>query len=520
MKTKNTLLALGLFLTGCVAPSSPAPTPSVLPDQASDPGIITPVTITTVEAPIATPTPSSSPVVVPSPVASPSPTPSPTQVTPTPSPTPTPTVIPAPQPPTLSVPNKSLSEASPFSYQLVGNSPQNHALSYSCVSNCPTGMTVSTAGLVSWTPSYGQAGSYSPRFEVSDGSLTNDSIPTWTVAHTNRAPTINPVSAQMIHPTQAMAIVPTGSDPDGDTLTFSAVGVLPTNASFSNGQLLFTPSTAQDSQQFQFTLKVSDPSGSSAQTSFTVTVNDVAPQMAAIPNQAVTQGNSMSYTVTATDPNSYAVNVSTSILPSGATYNAQTGAFSYTPVCGAGVAGTKSITFTADDGHMTNTQTMQIAVTAGPCGVPSWNNSATLSGATMNISGAGEMGYAQQDLIYKLYRQYSCKPASGNNTWPNYTSPLGTTFTPMSNTSWSNYLAISTSANNDYTTWYRYFAFKATDAYGQVAYKMVKVSVYVSMSTGNPVYTILSSMGLPNVTNPDPYAYCGSITDTQLVWNY
>ncbi len=59
-------------------------------------------------------------------------------------------------------------EDTAYSYQIVANDPDNDALSYELV-QFPAGMTVSSAGLIAWTPTGTQVGSQTVEVRVSDG---------------------------------------------------------------------------------------------------------------------------------------------------------------------------------------------------------------------------------------------------------------------------------------------------------------------------------------------------------------
>src|SRR4029453_19357791 len=100
----------------------------------------------------------------------------------------------------------------------------------------------------------------------------------------------------------------------------------------------WTPKEAQGPSSFVINVRVIDngiPSLSDTK-SFTVTVNEVntAPVLAAIANQTVNEGATLSFTVTATDPD-LPVNDLTYALepgaPAGASINATTGLFTWTP---------------------------------------------------------------------------------------------------------------------------------------------------------------------------------------------
>jgi Putative Ig domain len=101
---------------------------------------------------------------------------------------------------------------------------------------------------------------------------------------------------------------------------------------------------------------VTDPSGLSVSQTFTITVNaptavNRAPTVTSPGAKTVTAGQPLSFTITGSDPD--AGNTlrfaATSTLPSGATLNATTGAFSWTPTAAQASATPYSVTVTATD---------------------------------------------------------------------------------------------------------------------------------------------------------------------------
>src|SRR3989442_9785248 len=87
----------------------------------------------------------------------------------------------------------------------------------------------------------------------------------------------------------------------------------------------------------------------SASEAITITVTNTnrAPVLAAIGNKSVAENAALTFTISATDPDSDTVSYSATGLPAGATLNATTGAFSWTP--GYDQAGSYPVTFTATD---------------------------------------------------------------------------------------------------------------------------------------------------------------------------
>jgi VCBS repeat-containing protein len=109
------------------------------------------------------------------------------------------------------------------------------------------------------------------------------------------------------------------------------------------------------------TFTASDGSLTNSET-ITITVNNVnrAPVLAAIGSKAVDENSALTFTVTATDPDGTIPTLTSSALPSGATFNGATGAFVWTPSYTQ--SGSYTVTFTASDGALTNSETITITV--------------------------------------------------------------------------------------------------------------------------------------------------------------
>ncbi len=80
----------------------------------------------------------------------------------------------------------------------------------------------------------------------------------------------------------------------------------------------------------------------------TINVSNSAPVLAPIGNKSVDANSNLSFTITATDPDGGTLTYSAEGLPSGATFNASTGAFSWTPVL-AESGSSRTVTFKVDD---------------------------------------------------------------------------------------------------------------------------------------------------------------------------
>ncbi len=183
----------------------------------------------------------------------------------------------------------------------------------------------------------------------------------------NRPPVLTVPAAQTVTTGQALNFTVSATDPDaGQTVTLSATG-LPSGATFTaaTGQFSWTPTVA-GSYTLTFTATDNGTPALTNTRTVSVTVNappvNRAPVLTVPAAQTVTTGQLLSFTVSATDPDAgQTVTLSATGLPSGATFNAATGAFAWTP----GATGTFTLTFTATDNGtpaLTHTRTVTVTV--------------------------------------------------------------------------------------------------------------------------------------------------------------
>jgi MYXO-CTERM domain-containing protein len=113
-----------------------------------------------------------------------------------------------------------------------------------------------------------------------------------------------------------------------------------------------------------FTFKVNDGQVDSAIATVSIAIASVddAPVLAPVGDQSVAVGGTLALTVSAADVDGDAVVLSVDGLPAGATFTAATGAFSWTPA--GGDVGDHTVTFTASDGALTDSETVVLAVTS------------------------------------------------------------------------------------------------------------------------------------------------------------
>ena len=206
-------------------------------------------------------------------------------------------------------------------------------------------------------------------YRASDGSLqSNEATVRLVVQRQNQAPIFTSAPVLAVTAGQPYTYDANAVDPDaGDTQTFSlptAPAGMTINA--GTGLITWTPTLAQVGVQ-NVTVRVTDPSGLTAEQSFTVAV--VSPgsvnRLPAITSTALTTataGQPYAYPVTATDPNPGDVlTFSLPTAPAGMSINAATGLITWTPTLAQ--VGMQNVTVRVTDaGGLTTEQSFTVTV--------------------------------------------------------------------------------------------------------------------------------------------------------------
>ncbi|MCE5319268.1 MAG: putative Ig domain-containing protein [Parachlamydia sp.] len=246
--------------------------------------------------------------------------------------------------------NKTIDEGAMLDITLSATDEDNDPLTFS-ISPLPNGATFNaTTKTFSWTPTYSQSGSYQVTFTADDGygGTASETI-SIIVNNKNRAPVLEPIGNKAIDESSTLVFSISASDADGDAITYST-STLPSGATFdaATKTFLWTPSYSQ-SGNYQVTFVANDGYGGVASELINIAVNNKnrAPVLALIGNRNVEENSTLTFIISATDADGDTITYSTSTLPSGATFNATTKTFSWTPTYSQ--SGTYAITFTADD---------------------------------------------------------------------------------------------------------------------------------------------------------------------------
>ena len=259
------------------------------------------------------------------------------------------------EPPVLAaIGNQTVNELVQLAFTATATDPDLPAntLSFSLDAGAPTGAAITTAGAFTWTPTEAQGpGDYPVTVRVSDGTTTDFETISIHVDEVNQAPVVTAIADQTVDELATLTFTATATDADlpANSFTFSLDGAPAAATITAAGAFSWTPAEAEGPGVYTFKVVATD-NGTPAlagETTVKVTVNEVnqAPVLAAIGNKTVDEETQLTFTASATDPDLPANTLTFALVgaPAGASINASSGAFTWTPTEAQGPG---SFTFT------------------------------------------------------------------------------------------------------------------------------------------------------------------------------
>ena len=229
--------------------------------------------------------------------------------------------------------------------------------------NWPDGSTLDErSGLFRYRPGYTEAGRYEIVLGVNDGRFQDIKNLVINVEDVDLAPEMKDLPENVeVNEGELLRFKIFAEDKGGDELEFSATG-LPDGAVFHDGGLLNYEPGYDEAGVYPLEITVSDPAGNSVTKSTVLTVVDVnRPPEMVVTNQSMDVGETMSYTLSVSDPDGDDMIMSgdTDVME-GSTFDPATGLFSVTAT--TEMIGNHEITFSVSDGTNETTVVMMISV--------------------------------------------------------------------------------------------------------------------------------------------------------------
>jgi hypothetical protein len=243
--------------------------------------------------------------------------------------------------PTISgTPAASAGAGTAYTFTPTATDPDGNALTFS-IANRPSWATFNTTtGRLNGTPQAANAGTFANvTITVSDGQATA-SLPAFSIVVTppavNSPPVISGTPMTTVEAGKPYAFVPSASDPDNNTLTFSASGV-PSWAGFDTrtGRLAGTPPTGTSGTTGNIVIRVTDGSATTTLPAFSITVtaptSNTPPTISGTPSSSATEGTQYTFQPTAADVDGDTLTFTIANRPTWATFNSNTGRLQGTP---------------------------------------------------------------------------------------------------------------------------------------------------------------------------------------------
>jgi subtilisin-like proprotein convertase family protein len=245
--------------------------------------------------------------------------------------------------------NQAVNEGSTLDFTVTATDPDRPEQSFffSLEPGAPNGMTMNPiTGALQWTPTESDGpATYSLTVRVTDnGSPALNALSDFTVEvyEANRAPSLPGLAARTVAEGTLLALSVSATDPDlpANGFTFSLDPGAPIGATINplTGALTWVPDESQGPGQYPITVRVTDDGSPalSATTTFFVDVVDVntAPILEDVSDQTVDEGQTLAFSILATDADLPASALTFSLnpgAPAGMSIHPTTGALNWVP---------------------------------------------------------------------------------------------------------------------------------------------------------------------------------------------
>ncbi|WP_406670315.1 putative Ig domain-containing protein [Methanolobus sp. ZRKC4] len=262
-----------------------------------------------------------------------------------------------------SIGNKAVNENELLSFTISATDPDGDTVTYSSI-GLPSGANFgSSSGDFSWTPGFGDEGSYEVTFIATSNVLEDYETITITVGDVDRAPELASIGNKAVNEDDLLSFTVSATDPDGDGITYSySSSSPPASATLdpSTGKFSWTPSY-DDGGSYDLTF-IASSNGLTDSETITITVGNTnrPPRLAVIGDKSTDENSPLSISLSAEEDDGDVLSYSATPLPEGAQMDESTGIFTWTPTYEQ--AGSYKVQFVVSDGTIEDTEEVTITV--------------------------------------------------------------------------------------------------------------------------------------------------------------
>ncbi|MEM7124821.1 MAG: LamG-like jellyroll fold domain-containing protein [Chloroflexota bacterium] len=265
------------------------------------------------------------------------------------------------------IPSQSVLQGETLTFTATASDANGDSLTFSLGDGSAAATIDASTGVFTWaTDAAITTGVYSATVIVSDGVLTDSQGVEITVSVDNVAPIFDPMPNQTVTQGETISFTVSASDANGDVVTYSMEWT-PAGAQFDTNTGLFTWATTDQDPVGITNLRFFAADGeatSELTVAITINLGSTAPVLDAIPEQSVLQGETLTFTATASDANGDSLTFSLGDAPAAATIDASTGVLTWA-TDSAVATGVYSATVIVSDGVLTDSQSVEITVIQG-----------------------------------------------------------------------------------------------------------------------------------------------------------
>lgn len=312
----------------------------------------------------------------------------------------------------------------PLAFTLMATDNDGDPLAFLVDSGPAEGTLSGEAPALVYAPPEDFVGQVTVEFTVSDGEFSDQGVVTIDVQDAQQAPVANPAQVTTAEDNEVV-IELSGSDPDGDPLTFG-IEVQPENGSLSGDppNLQYTPDPDFNGQD-RFVFSVDDGTDAAmASVVIEVTAVNDAP-VAGSQNLTTPEDTELAITLTGSDVDGDGLSFTVTQQPGLGTLSGTAPNLTYAP--GANVTGNDSFEFEVSDGTLTDRATISIQISEeadAPSAIAYTNN--TFEDTPLNVVlEATDADTPSDELVFTVLTQPANGSLSGNA--PNLT------YTPNAN---------------------------------------------------------------------------------------